>query len=54
MNLLIAERIIELSERKSRFTKLKLFLSEWKNVAYLSIGILTLKIAAEQLVMLLR
>lgn len=53
MNIVMVERIVELSETKSRHKKLKRFLSNWRHVAYMSVGVLTLKVAAEQLVFLL-
>jgi len=54
MNIIIIERIVELSEIQSRHKKLRKFLSSWKHVAYMSIGLLTAKVAAEQLFMLVR
>lgn len=53
INLVLAERVITLTEIKTRFEKLKSFVSNWKNVVWLSIGIFTMKIASEQLIMLL-
>jgi len=52
MNIIIIERIVELSEIQSRHKKLKRFLSNWRHVAYLSVGLLTMKIACEQLAMI--
>ena len=53
INLVIAERIITLTEIKTRFGKLKSFVSNWKHVAWLSVGLFTMKIAAEQIIMLI-
>ena len=53
-NIVLHERIIELSEFESRFSKLRKFVSNWKYVAMMSIGLFTAKVAAEQLCMLLR
>ena len=53
MNLLIKSRIAELSEHKPMFTKIKEYLSDWKHVAWLSVGLFTMKIAAEQIIMLI-
>lgn len=53
INSVIAERIVSLTEIKTRFGKLKSFVSNWKHVAWLSVGIFTMKIASEQLVMLI-
>ena len=54
MNKIIACRIIELSEPKSRFEKLKSFIQNWKYVCFIAILALTLKTAAEQIVMAIR
>ena len=54
LNIVIADRIVEISEAKSRFQKIKNIASNWKAVIIVSILGLTLKTAAEQLVMLLR
>jgi hypothetical protein len=54
MNIVIANRIVEISEAKTRFHKIKNIASNWKAVIIVSILALTLKTAAEQLVMLLR
>lgn len=54
MNKIIACRIIELSEPKSRFEKLKSFVQNWKYVCFIAILALTLKTAAEQIIMALR
>ena len=52
MNIIMFERIVELSEFKTRHERLKLFVRNWRNVVYLSVGLLTMKIACEQLVMI--
>lgn len=52
INLVLAERIITLTEVRTRFEKLKSFVSNWKHVAWLSVGIFTMKVGIEQLVML--
>jgi len=54
MNIVMIDRILELSETRSKFEKLKQYMSNWRYVAITSIGFLTAKVAAEQLVMLLR
>lgn len=53
INLVLAERIMILTEMKTRFEKLKAFVSNWKNVAWLSVGLFTMKIALEQIIMLI-
>ena len=53
-SIVLHERILELSEFKSKHERLKRFVSNWKNVVYLSIGLLTLKSIAEQMVLILR
>ena len=53
-NIVLHERIIELSEFESRFSKLRKFVSNWKYVAMMSIGLFTAKIAIEQLVTAIR
>jgi hypothetical protein len=54
MNYVLVQRMLELSEHKTRFERLKEVITDWKYVALLSVGILTLKVAAEQLVMVIR
>jgi hypothetical protein len=54
MNIVIADRIIEITQPKSRFHKIKSIVSNWKAVIIVSILAMTLKAAAEQLVLLLR
>ena len=53
MNLLIRSRIIELSEIKTKHERLKRFVSNWKHVAWLSVGLFTMKVASEQIIMLI-
>ena len=53
INLVLAERIMALTEVKTRFEKLKKFLSNWKHVAWLAVGLFTMKIAIEQIIMLI-
>lgn len=49
INLVLAERIMTLTEVRTRFEKLKSFVSNWKNVVWLSIGLFTMKLAAQEL-----
>lgn len=53
-NIVLHERIIELSEFESRFSKLRKFVSNWKYVAMMSIGLFTVKVGIEQLFLLWR
>lgn len=53
MNIVLIEQIKHLSENKTKFRKIKEMSSNWKAVVVISIGALTLKVASEQLVMLL-
>jgi len=52
MNIVIADRIIEITQPKTRFEKIKSILSNWKAVIIVSILALTLKTAAEQLILI--
>jgi hypothetical protein len=54
INLVLAERIVTLSEFEGRLDRLKRLVSNWKMVALVSIGMMTAKVAAEQLVMAIR
>lgn len=54
MNKIIASRIIELSENKPMFYKLRMIMKDYKMVIAVTIIAYTLKVAAEQLVMLFR
>jgi len=54
MNRVLFSYILELSETKPKFYKLRRLVTNWRGVCYLSIGVLTLKVIAEQLVMLIR
>ena len=53
MNIVLFDRIIELSETKTKFQKIKEISANWRMVIIISIAALTLKVAAEQLAMLL-
>lgn len=53
VNIVLAERILTLTEVKTRFEKIKSFVSNWKHVAWLSVGLFTVKIASEQIIMLI-
>lgn len=53
MNIVTASRIIEITEKKSRLHRIKEFSSNWKMVIIVSVGALTFKIAAEQLVLII-
>lgn len=53
INLVLAERIVSLTEIKTRFGKLKSFVSNWKHVAWLSVGLFTMKVGIEQIIMLI-
>ena len=54
MNSVIIDRIAELSERKGKFYRLKLMISNYKAVVFVSIAALTLKSIAEQIIMAIR
>ena len=53
MNIVLVERIVELSEVKSRFERLKRLMTSWKTVCITAVIALTVKVAAEQLAMML-
>lgn len=52
-NIILHERILELSEFKSKHERLKRFVSNWKHVAWLSVGLFTVKVGIEQIIMLI-
>ncbi len=52
-NIVLHERIIELSEFESRFSKLKRLIANWKNVVFIALLAMTPKVMAEQLVLIL-
>lgn len=54
MNFVTMNRIIELTEKKPRFSLLKKLISDWKLMAITSVAILTVKTAAEQIWMAIR
>lgn len=54
MNVVMFQRMAELSENRSKFYKIKKLMHNWRGVVMLSIALFTLKIASEQLVLLLR
>lgn len=54
MNIVIADRIIEITQPKTRFEKIKSIASSWKVVIIVSILAFTLKTAAEQIVLAIR
>lgn len=54
MNIVTINRILELSETKTRFEKIKKFSCNWRLVCVTSLVVITLKVAMEQLAMLLR
>lgn len=49
LNSVMVSRILELSEKKTRYERLKIMISNWKNVVYVAIITLTVKVALEQL-----
>lgn len=53
MNIVLIEQIKHLSENKTKFRKIKEMSSNWRMVVIVSVSALTLKVASEQLVMLL-
>ena len=53
INPVLAERIMTLTEVRTRFEKIKSFVSNWKNVAWLSVGLFTIKVGIEQLALML-
>lgn len=54
MNIVIYDRIMELTDKKPRNQKLISMIQNWKYVAIVSVGLITLKSAVEQLFMLWR
>jgi hypothetical protein len=54
MNPVILDRILEISESKTRWERTKKYVSNWKGVAIVAIGLLTAKSAIEQIVMAIR
>jgi len=54
MNRVMFEHMVHLSEKKPRLYKLKKIASDWRSVVIVSILALTLKVASEQLLMLVR
>jgi len=52
-SIVMHERILELSEFKSKHERLKRFVSNWKNVVFVALVAMTLKVVAEQLVLIL-
>ena len=53
INVVLADRIIELTERPRRLERFKKVMSNWKAVCITAILALTLKSMAEQLVMMI-
>jgi hypothetical protein len=53
MNIVTISRILEITEKRSRFQRIKEISSNWKAVCVVSIAALTLKIAAEQIIMIM-
>jgi hypothetical protein len=54
INIVMIDRILEITERRTRFQKIKQMVSNWKSVCIVAVLALTLKSAAEQLVLLLK
>jgi len=54
MNIVMASRIVELSEKKKKLDRLKQKVRNWKGIAFVSILFLTVKVACEQLMMAMR
>jgi hypothetical protein len=54
MNRVMIEHMVHLSEKKPRLYKIKRIASDWRSVVIVSVLALTLKTAAEQLLMLAR
>jgi hypothetical protein len=54
MNIVMASRIVELSEKKKKLDRLKQKVRNWKGIALVSILFLTVKVACEQLMMAMR
>lgn len=54
MNVVIFSRMAELSENRGRLYRMKLMISNYKAVVFVSIAALTLKTIAEQIVMAIR
>lgn len=54
MNTVLLSRMVELSELKTRHQKIKEIVAHWRGVAIVAILALTLKVAAEQLILALR
>lgn len=53
-SIVLHERILELSEFKSKHERLKRFVSNWKNVVFIALLAMTLKTIAEQIVMAIK
>jgi hypothetical protein len=54
INYVVYSRIASLSEFKTRFSRIKKIVTNWKQVAIFSIGLFTVKVMAEQLLLLVR
>ena len=54
MNIVMMSRVMELTEKQTRFQRVRILMSNWKSVAIVVIIFLTAKVAAEQLAMALR
>lgn len=52
MNIIILSRIIEITEKKPMFFKIRQMVSNWKALVIYSALFLTCKVAAEQLAMM--
>ena len=53
MNIVMFDRILELTEKKPRFYKIRSLACNWKAVTFVCVAALTLKAIAEQLAMML-
>lgn len=49
MNQVLIQHILELSETKTKFEKIKRAMSDWKKVAFVVIVLMTGKVAIEQI-----
>lgn len=54
INVVLGDRIIELSETKNRFEKIKNIFYDWRKISAIVIVAITTKVAIEQIVMALR
>lgn len=54
MNVVMISRILELTEKRTKFQRIREMSSNWKAVIVVSVLALTLKSAAEQIILLFK